>query len=79
MEQPNNPQSQASRTRRQTYIIPKRSIAQRYPLTTFWGCTISALLVFFSRPLYDAFIREPEIHEIPVGERRAAIIKAWRI
>lgn len=78
MEQP-NAQSQVNRTRRQTYIIPKRSIAQRYPLTTLWGCTITALLVFFSRPLYDAFIREPEIHDIPVGQRREAIIKAWKI
>lgn len=79
MEQPNSPQSQAAKQRRQTYIIPKRSTAQRYPLTTFWGCTVTALLIFFSRPLYDAFIREPEVHDIPAGERRAAIIKAWRI
>lgn len=78
MEQPNN-QTQATRTRRQTYIIPKRSIVQRYPLTTFWGCTVAALLVFFSRPLYDAFIREPEVFEIPADQRREAILKAWRI
>lgn len=78
MEQPNT-QSQGARTRRQTYIIPKRSIIQRYPLTTFWGCTVTALLVFFSRPLYDAFIRQPEIHDIPADQRREATIKAWRI
>lgn len=78
MERP-NPPGQANRTRRQTYIIPKRSVFQRYPLTTFWGCTVSALLIFFSRPLYDAFIREPEITDIPIGQRRESIIKAWRI
>lgn len=78
MEQPKT-QNQATRTRRQTYIIPKRSIIQRYPLTTFWGCTVTALLVFFSRPLYDAFIREPEFQEIPAERRRDAIREAWRI
>lgn len=74
-----NTKAQATRTRRQTYIIPKRSFAKRYPLTTIWTCTVAGLLVFFSRPLYDAFLREPEIHEIPPDQRREAILKAWRI
>lgn len=71
--------SQTTRTRRQTYIIPKRSYAQRYPLVTIWSFTIAGLLVFFSRPLYDAFIREPEIHNIPADQRREAILKAWKV
>lgn len=75
-----NTKTQTTRTRRQTYIIPKRTFIQRYPLTTIWVSTIAGLLVFFSRPLYDAFIREPEIHEeIPADQRRQAILKAWRI
>lgn len=74
-----NTKTQGTRTRRQSYIIPKRSFARRYPLTTVWTSTIAALLVFFSRPLYDAFIREPEIQDIPADKRREAMIKAWRI
>lgn len=76
---PQNLKNQPLRTRRQTYIIPKRTFAQRNPLTVIWTCTIAGLLVFFSRPLYDAFIREPEYHDIPPEQRRAAIEKAWRI
>lgn len=69
-----------AKTRRQTYIIPKRSIVQRYPLTFIWTCTISGLLVFFSRPLYDAFLRtdNPEPPP-PPGQLRETIQKAWRI
>lgn len=74
-----NIKAQANRTRRQTYIIPRRPFSQRYPLTTIWVSTVAGLLVFFSRPLYDAFIREPEIHDIPADKRREAILKAWRI
>lgn len=74
-----NIKAQTNRTRRQTYIIPKRTFSQRYPLITIWASTIAGLAVFFSRPLYDAFIREPEIHDIPADKRQEAIIKAWRI
>lgn len=72
--------SQTTRTRRQTYIIPKRSFTQRYPLTTIWAGTIGGLLVFFSRPIYDAFFREQVPTEIPEGQTpREALMKAWRI
>lgn len=74
-----NIKSQTTRTRRQTYIVPKRSFAQRFPMVTIWTCTVGGLLVFFSRPLYDAFIREPEYSDIPEDQRRAALIKAWKI
>lgn len=78
MESPNS-KSQTTRTRRQTYIIPKRSFAQRYPMVTVWSATVGALLIFFSRPLYDAFIREPDFPDIPADKRREAILKAWKI
>lgn len=74
-----NSKTQTSRTRRQTYIIPRRSFTQRYPLTTIWAGTIGGLLIFFSRPLYDAFIREHEIQDIPADQRREALLKAWKI
>lgn len=78
MEQQNT-KTQTTRTRRQTYIIPKRALYQRYPLVTIWGWTIAGVLVFFSRPIYDAFIRQPEVFDIPADQRRAAIQKAWKI
>lgn len=31
-----NIKTQATRTRRQSYIVPKRSLPKRYPLTTIW-------------------------------------------
>lgn len=66
--------------RRQTYIIPKRRIFERYPMVTLWSCTGVALLIFFSRPIYDIFIREPQYTELKEGEKlRDVIYKAWKV
>lgn len=37
--------------------IRKRTFVQRYPKTVFWTSVTTGLLVFFSRPIYDAFFR----------------------
>lgn len=74
-----NTKAQTNRTRRQTYIIPKRTFAQRNPLTTIWASTIAGLAIFFSRPIYDAFIRDSEVQDIPAEQRREVLLKAWRI
>lgn len=75
---PNN-QTTTAKQRRQTYIIPKRSIYQRYPLTFVWTCTIAGLLIFFSRPIYDGFIRTDFPEPPPPDKRREYILKAWKI
>lgn len=56
--------------RRQTYIVPKRAFWQRYPMITIWTGTISALLIFFSRPIYDAFIRKDNFVELKTSKER---------
>lgn len=71
--------SKSNPGRRQTYIIPKRKFWQRYPMITMWTCTTGALLIFFSRPLYDAFIREPQITELKPNETvREAVYRSWK-
>lgn len=66
--------------KRQTFIIPKRSIVQKYPRTFIWTGTVIGLTIFFSRPLYDAFFRT-EFAKAPEDpeERRDFIRKQWKI
>lgn len=67
-------------TRKQSYIIPKRGIIQRYPLVFITFGTIVGLGIFFSRPIYDAFFRPPVFHEPTTPEERRRLIQeAWRI
>lgn len=56
--------------RRQTYIIPKRPLWQRYPMLTLVSCTIGSLLIFFSRPIYDAFFRKDNFIELKTSKER---------
>lgn len=79
MDKQSTAKAQTNRTRRQTYIIPKRTFPQRYPLTTIWSATIAGLAIFFSRPIYDAFIRTDVTSDIPADQRKEIMIKAWRI
>lgn len=65
--------------RRQTYIIPKRVFWQRYPMTTLWTGTITALLIFFSRPIYDAFFRKDNFIELKTSKERIDYArKQWK-
>lgn len=54
---------------RRRVIVPKRTWIQRYPRVFVSVVTTSALLVFFSKPLYDAFFAE----QIPVEPRFRSI------
>lgn len=66
--------------RKQSYIIPKRGIVQRFPLIYLTGGTILGLAIFFSRPIYDAFFRKQEYSPALTPEqRRKAILDAWSI
>lgn len=64
--------------RKQSYIIPKRGYLQRYPLIYISVCTVIGLGTFFSRPIYDAFIRDEYTEYVPPEQRRQAIQNAWR-
>lgn len=70
----------ANTKKRQTFIIPKRSLLQKYPKTFVWVGTTVGLAIFFSRPLYDAFFRtEFAIAPEDPDERRAFLRKQWKI
>ncbi|EAT39322.1 AAEL008874-PA [Aedes aegypti] len=43
---------------RRKFIVPKRNWAQRNPRLFVSIVTTTALLTFFSKPLYDAFIAD---------------------
>lgn len=66
--------------KRQTFIIPKRSIIQKHPKKSIYILTALGLAIFFSRPIYDAFFRT-EFAPTPVDpeKRRAALLKQWKI
>lgn len=76
MEQRKNTLNEPLR-KRQSYIIPKRNFLQKYPKTVVYVGTITGLLIFFSRPLYDAFIRD-DITPIEPSKRTETILRAWR-
>lgn len=71
---------QSLHRRRRSYVIPKRSLVRRYPKFFVWTATITGTAIFFSRPLYDIFFRT-EFTPLPEDpdERRAAILKAWKV
>lgn len=48
----------------QSYKVPKRTWLQRYPRLTVNILTGTCLLIFFSRPLYDCFIRDTSDLEV---------------
>ncbi|KAH8300230.1 hypothetical protein KR044_012013 [Drosophila immigrans] len=50
---------QQSNQRRRTAVLPKRSWIQRNPRLFQITFITTSLLVFFSKPLYDAFIADP--------------------
>lgn len=75
------PPSSTTQTRkRQTFIVPKRSLIQKYPKTTVWLGTVIGLSIFFSRPIYDIFFRT-EFAQAPEDpdDRRAFVLKQWKI
>lgn len=51
-------QQQQQQQRRRTAVLPKRSWIQRNPRTFSITFITTSLLVFFSKPLYDAFIAD---------------------
>lgn len=65
--------------KRRSYIIPKRNIMLRYPRTFIHTTTVVALLIFFSRPLYDIFFRTDFLPAPPPEKRREALLKQWKI
>lgn len=42
---------------RRNILIPKRSLIQRYPRAFQFIVVSTGLLILFSKPIYDAFIR----------------------
>lgn len=52
-----------------SYQIPKQTWVQRNIRLVVSAGTFTALLIFFSRPLYDAFLR-PESEYISVEEAK---------
>lgn len=65
---------------RKTFIVPKRSIIQKYPKIIIVGGTILGLGIFFSRPIYDAFFRTDFAPTPATPEaRREALLKAWKV
>ncbi|KAH8405567.1 hypothetical protein KR215_002914 [Drosophila sulfurigaster] len=52
-------QQQQANQRRRTAVLPKRSWIQRNPRLFQITFLTTSLLVFFSKPLYDAFIADP--------------------
>ncbi|XP_022223002.1 uncharacterized protein LOC111074509 [Drosophila obscura] len=53
------PPQQQSGQRRRTAVLPKRSWIQRNPRLFQISFLTSSLLIFFSKPIYDAFIADP--------------------
>lgn len=51
--------------------VPKRTWFQRNPRLFSSLVTGTALLIFFSKPLYDAFIADPEPGPYPPREIRS--------
>lgn len=51
-----------------SYKVPKQTLLQRYPRTIIGTITGISLLIFFSRPLYDAFLR-PASDFLPLPEK----------
>ncbi|KAH8421085.1 hypothetical protein KR222_010845 [Zaprionus bogoriensis] len=56
---PKEIQDLLDKKRRRTAVLPKRSWIQRNPRLFQITVVTSSLLVFFSKPLYDAFIADP--------------------
>ncbi|EDW31731.1 GL11272 [Drosophila persimilis] len=52
------PQQQPGQ-RRRTAVLPKRTWIQRNPRLFQITFLTSSLLIFFSKPIYDAFIADP--------------------
>ena len=44
--------------RRRTAVLPKRNWIQRNPRLFSISFTVTSLLIFFSKPIYDGFIAE---------------------
>lgn len=71
---------QPKKGKKQLVIVPKRHFYNKYPKTFMWGGTVTCLLIFYSRPIYDALFRTeftptPETPEA----RREAFRQAWKI
>ncbi|BFG03646.1 uncharacterized protein DMAD_02846 [Drosophila madeirensis] len=52
-------EQQQTGQRRRTAVLPKRSWIQRNPRLFQITFLTSSLLIFFSKPIYDAFIADP--------------------
>ncbi|XP_030373072.1 uncharacterized protein LOC115623032 [Scaptodrosophila lebanonensis] len=63
-------QQQQAGQRRRTAILPKRSWIQRNPRLFQIAILTTSMLIFFSKPLFDAFIADP-LPLPPKGERVA--------
>lgn len=76
MDNPKQPEPR----RRRSYIIPKRTFLQRYPKSVVLVGTVGGILIFFSRTIYDAFIRT-DFAPVPADpdKRREAILQAWKV
>lgn len=69
----------STKPRRKTFIVPKRTFILRYPRATIWVGTTLGLLIFFSRPIYDAFFRTEFAPTPPPGKLREYTLKQWKV
>lgn len=72
--------TQTTRTRELVYIYYSEAhIDATLSTYNYLGYRNCWTFGIFSRPIYDVFIHEPVIREIPPELRLEAIIKAWQI
>ncbi|XP_034477875.1 uncharacterized protein LOC117784287 [Drosophila innubila] len=69
---PKDLQDLLDKKRKRTAVLPKRSWIQRNPRLFQITFITTSLLVFFSKPLYDAFIADPLPQKGPIvpGHKR---------
>lgn len=57
---------------RPNYIVPKRTLFQKYPRVIIISAISSFLLALFSRPIYDIFINDyaelPKVPQLPPND-----------
>lgn len=59
LEQQQQQHQQEPQARKRTAVLPKRNWIQRNPRLFQITFITTSLLIFFSKPLYDAFIADP--------------------
>lgn len=64
----------SNRQTNRQYVIRKRSWIQRYPKIFFWTTASTCLLIFFSRPLYDAF-NQTDFVSMPLKKSQQGILE----